>query len=220
MRSLDEREMATLRSTQAFPPAFPQAVPPLPSLPPYWLQQLLAHPMPPPMLLPMVYPGMPPQQLPTAQQHQSTVAFPQSFSPSLFLGGLELFCPSVFVSGLPTTPTSQPMPEQPPVVVRQVHAVGTRTPFRPRELFPPHIGDDGCNEMARLTLRRRRIGRFRHNIDDPWPSVPPSDVGACDVVCDHCHALRWKGETKGMCCRNGAVLLPPLTEPPAPLCHC
>ena len=90
-----------------------------------------------------------------------------------------------------------------------------------RELFPTFIDDvDGGSTVPVVVgsaLRRTRIGRFCHNIDDPWPVVPPSDVGACDVVCEHCHALRWNGETKGMCCRSGAVQLPPLLEPPAAL---
>ena len=37
------------------------------------------------------------------------------------------------------------------------------------------------------------------------------------MVCDHCHTLRWKGETPGMCCRKGAIQLPPLLQPPPPL---
>ena len=104
--------------------------------------------------------------------------------------------------------------------VPELHRGGIQ-PRVVRELFPNLIDDvDGGSTVPVVVgsaLRRTRIGGFRHNIDDPWPLVPPSDVGACDVVCEHCHALRWKGETKGMCCRSGAVQLPPLLEPPAAL---
>ena len=93
----------------------------------------------------------------------------------------------------------------------------------PRELFSNLVDEEDvviapcAPVVVDNVLRRRRNGRFRYTIDEPWPLVLPSDVGACDVVCDHCHALRWKGETKGMCCRNGAVQLPPLTLPPPEL---
>ena len=37
------------------------------------------------------------------------------------------------------------------------------------------------------------------------------------VVCTYCSALKWKGETPGMCCSNGKVNIERLQEPPEPL---
>ena len=38
-----------------------------------------------------------------------------------------------------------------------------------------------------------------------------------DVVCEHCGALKFAGETPGLCCLNGKVKLPLLTSSPEPL---
>ena len=37
------------------------------------------------------------------------------------------------------------------------------------------------------------------------------------IVCEHCAALKFSGETPGLCCLNGKVKLPLLTPPPEPL---
>lgn len=42
-------------------------------------------------------------------------------------------------------------------------------------------------------------------------------IGAMTDVCSHCKALKFHGETPGMCCAAGKVRLPPLPEPPEPL---
>ena len=154
------------------------------------------------------------------------------FSPSLFVAGMDwvtpptapVFSPSLFIAGMDgVIPPRAPGLTQRPGTKRRVgEPLGSQTNLAPRVLFPPLIdgeqADDAINVVPVSCEKvRKRVGMFRYNIDDPWPSVSPSDVGACDVVCDHCHALRWKGETKGMCCRNGAVQLPPLLEPPSPL---
>lgn len=38
-----------------------------------------------------------------------------------------------------------------------------------------------------------------------------------DNICPHCAARKWPDETEGMCCRKGAVVLPPLEQPPPEL---
>ncbi|XP_044019517.1 uncharacterized protein LOC122859899 [Aphidius gifuensis] len=38
-----------------------------------------------------------------------------------------------------------------------------------------------------------------------------------DVECKHCHALRFKDESDSMCCANGKIKLPCLSEPEEPL---
>ena len=133
--------------------------------------------------------------------------------------GEPLFSPALFLGGLDRATVDEPTAAR--------RRVGTGN-LVPRVLFPPLIDVEAADETHAMDANhdvvpvsrrtgRGRVGLFRYNIDEPWPSVRSSDVGACDVVCDHCHALRWKGETKGMCCRNGAVQLPPLLEPPSPL---
>jgi hypothetical protein len=46
---------------------------------------------------------------------------------------------------------------------------------------------------------------------------PSVQIGNMEVVCTHCGALKWKGETPGLCCASGKVKLPPLPPPPEPL---
>ena len=38
-----------------------------------------------------------------------------------------------------------------------------------------------------------------------------------EIECRHCLALKWKGETPGICCSGGKVNLPPFKDPPEPL---
>ena len=47
------------------------------------------------------------------------------------------------------------------------------------------------------------------------PMVKIGKMG--DIKCPHCKALKWTGETPGMCCAGGKVKLPSLGTPPEPL---
>ncbi|CAI6343482.1 unnamed protein product [Macrosiphum euphorbiae] len=40
-----------------------------------------------------------------------------------------------------------------------------------------------------------------------------------DVICQHCNAMKFKGESAGMCmfCLNGTVRIPNIDEPPEPM---
>ena len=38
-----------------------------------------------------------------------------------------------------------------------------------------------------------------------------------NTSCRYCNALKWPGETPGLCCANGKVSLPLIEEPPEPL---
>lgn len=42
-------------------------------------------------------------------------------------------------------------------------------------------------------------------------------IGKMNYICKWCHALKWKGESEGMCCKSGRVILPPLAKVPEPL---
>ena len=39
-------------------------------------------------------------------------------------------------------------------------------------------------------------------------------IGNMRKKCQYCNALKWKGETPGMCCSSGKVELRPMTTPP------
>ena len=39
-------------------------------------------------------------------------------------------------------------------------------------------------------------------------------IGDMSVKCEHCVAMKFMAETSGMCCNNGKVVLPLLTQPP------
>lgn len=42
-------------------------------------------------------------------------------------------------------------------------------------------------------------------------------IGAMSEICQYCKALKFRGETPGMCCSAGKVNLPPFQSPPDPL---
>ena len=100
---------------------------------------------------------------------------------------------------------------------------------------------EAARETARLTMRNRRANlrdeqldnirrrrrsfssidlnreAFRYNCSTDYSSHPSVQIGAMDVVCGHCGALKLSGETPGFCCLSGKVKLPLLTPPPEPL---
>ncbi|XP_049306127.1 uncharacterized protein LOC105222578 [Bactrocera dorsalis] len=42
-------------------------------------------------------------------------------------------------------------------------------------------------------------------------------IGAMGIICTHCNAAKFRGETAGMCCSSGKVKQPELEPPPEPL---
>ena len=44
-----------------------------------------------------------------------------------------------------------------------------------------------------------------------------TQIGSLNQICSHCQALKFMGETKGMCCSGGKVILSLLKEPLQPL---
>ncbi|GFQ64785.1 ATP-dependent DNA helicase [Trichonephila clavata] len=59
---------------------------------------------------------------------------------------------------------------------------------------------------------------FMYNPRNDYESNNLLDIGRMSNVCLKCSALKWKGETPGMCCSSGKVKLPPILKPPEPLC--
>jgi len=78
-------------------------------------------------------------------------------------------------------------------------------------------------DQLRNNLRRDASGinlnraAFVYDFIIDYSSHPFVRIGQMDVVCEHCGALKFAGETPGLCCLNGKVKLPLLTSPPEPL---
>jgi len=50
-----------------------------------------------------------------------------------------------------------------------------------------------------------------------YKNDPMVTLGAMSIVCQYCLALKWKDESKGMCCSNGKNKLVEICPPPEPL---
>ena len=78
-------------------------------------------------------------------------------------------------------------------------------------------------DQLRNNLRRDALGinlnraAFVYECTIDYSSHPFVRIGQIDVVCEHCVALKFAGETSGLCCLNDKVKLPLLTSPPEPL---
>ncbi|XP_063912257.1 uncharacterized protein LOC135129106 [Zophobas morio] len=76
-------------------------------------------------------------------------------------------------------------------------------------------------ERSRQTRSRTRIDlkKAAFNYDKHYDYKMHRDVviGPMTKLCLHCRALKFQKEAPGMCCSNGKISLPPLTEPPEPL---
>ncbi|XP_054719277.1 uncharacterized protein LOC129228620 [Uloborus diversus] len=79
--------------------------------------------------------------------------------------------------------------------------------------------------QARLEVSTRRLQVWRNKenaafgysasvdyVSDSW-----CNIGGMTIHCEHCNALKWKDEARGMCCAAGKVMLPSLDEPPREL---
>ena len=60
---------------------------------------------------------------------------------------------------------------------------------------------------------------FSYEASTDYKNHPCLLIGSMTVVCSHCSATKFKGETSGLCCKNGKVQLPTLQTPPEPLKH-
>ena len=63
----------------------------------------------------------------------------------------------------------------------------------------------------------KKKAAFNYDSTIDYPVDASVAIGAMSFRCGHCAALKWKGESPGMCCNNGRVNLPPLQVPPEPL---
>lgn len=58
---------------------------------------------------------------------------------------------------------------------------------------------------------------FQYEPDIEYSAHPKVVIGAMDKECPHCHALKFKNESAGLCCASGKVQLPEIETPPEPL---
>ncbi|XP_039969017.1 uncharacterized protein LOC126764705 [Bactrocera neohumeralis] len=56
---------------------------------------------------------------------------------------------------------------------------------------------------------------FHYNFDCDYSQH--GAIGPMDIICTHCNAAKFRGETAGMCCSSSKVKLPALEPPPEPL---
>ncbi|GBL98316.1 hypothetical protein AVEN_174103-1 [Araneus ventricosus] len=62
-----------------------------------------------------------------------------------------------------------------------------------------------------------KLVAFKYDPQYGYQVHPNVYIGKTDIVCVHCSAKKFKGESPGMCCSNGKVKLTPLRSPPDPL---
>ncbi|GFV79797.1 uncharacterized protein TNCV_1726221 [Trichonephila clavipes] len=74
------------------------------------------------------------------------------------------------------------------------------------------------------TARSRRtlhadlnLSAFHYDSNNDYSLHRNVVIGKMDKICMYCSALKFKNETRGMCCANGKVKLPELHSPPEPL---
>ncbi len=74
-------------------------------------------------------------------------------------------------------------------------------------------------ETRLLATHSRNYNRlaFRYDPTQDYSSSRHVVIGTMTTVCPYCKALKFTGETKGMCCASGKIRLPQHGEPPEPL---
>ncbi|XP_026475763.1 uncharacterized protein LOC113380958 [Ctenocephalides felis] len=58
---------------------------------------------------------------------------------------------------------------------------------------------------------------FNYDPEIDYSSHSLITIGNMDKVCKHCLALKFRGESAGLCCASGKIILTKLTTPPEPL---
>ncbi|GFX49107.1 putative DNA helicase [Trichonephila clavipes] len=123
----------------------------------------------------------------------------------------------------------------------QVHATETRSSEssdqREVRLETDRIRTNQIRSSERTELRERRLqnvristarsrrtmhadlnlSAFHYDNNNDYSLHPNVVIGKIDKICMYCSALKFKNETRGMCCASGKVKLPELHSPPEPL---
>ena len=86
--------------------------------------------------------------------------------------------------------------------------------------------DEGTEEETHVRLncmremipwKKKENSAYHYNPHCAYEADSIVDIGFISFECIHCHALRFKGESPGMCCCNGKIKLDQLQRPPEPL---
>ncbi|GFX22687.1 uncharacterized protein TNCV_2994221 [Trichonephila clavipes] len=88
-----------------------------------------------------------------------------------------------------------------------------RTELRERRLQNVRIS----TARSRRTLHADLNLAFHYDSNNDYSLHPNVVIGKMDKICIYCSALKFKNETRGMCCASGKVKLPELHSPPEPL---
>lgn len=86
-----------------------------------------------------------------------------------------------------------------------------------RQRHPENVVADSAN---RRVMRRARVAEYERAAFQYDPNLDyydASSIGQMNVICPYCKALKFRGETLGMCCVSGKIKLPPLPHPPQEL---
>ncbi|XP_043468040.1 uncharacterized protein LOC122502180 [Leptopilina heterotoma] len=90
------------------------------------------------------------------------------------------------------------------------------------DLEPDIVRVHRLNE-ERLRHANRVLRKWQEKVNSGFSYNPlieysqAANIGNMDNVCNHCRALRWTNESKGICCSSRKISLPPILEAPEPL---
>ncbi|GFT13536.1 ATP-dependent DNA helicase [Trichonephila clavipes] len=115
--------------------------------------------------------------------------------------------------------TETPEQKQSRLQEDQVHHRAARAAETPNQHVVHLLGlRKQRNVSITLKWKAQNHDGFMYNPRYDYESNNLLDIGRMSNVCFKCSALKWKGETPGMCCSNGKIKLPPILKPPEPLC--
>ncbi|XP_044597579.1 uncharacterized protein LOC123274154 [Cotesia glomerata] len=90
-----------------------------------------------------------------------------------------------------------------------------------------HLETEEEHEQRLALDRNRQIQRqklfWKDKINSGYSYNPLIDykkesyIGQMSIICPDCKALKFKGESKGLCCSSGKVTLDPVVDPPEPI---
>lgn len=85
--------------------------------------------------------------------------------------------------------------------------------------------ETSCNSLRnsrKLTTNHnlwleKAYSAMNYNPSIDYKNDPSVSIGKMSIVCKYCSALKWKNETKSMCCLNGRIKLEDIQPPPEPM---
>ncbi|GFY36535.1 ATP-dependent DNA helicase [Trichonephila clavipes] len=89
-----------------------------------------------------------------------------------------------------------------------------RTELRERRLQNVRISTARSRRTLHADLN---LSAFHYDSNNDYSLHQNVVIGKTDKICMYCSALKFKNETRGMCCASGKVKLPDLHSPPEPL---